>query len=224
MVDFSNDIIYCNNCKQILTFISESWMNMNELNDKKTTSERIIEAFIELFRDYGYKGATTRAIAERAGVNEVTIFRHFGNKKGIMEAALQSISYSPFLEKIINEEMTWDLEHDLWVIAEGYQTYMEKIKDLILISFREAGMFPELNNTIVIIPKQLKTNLVSYFTEMKRRGKIIDTNIEFQAMNFIWLNFGYFLSKARFGDSLISDSNHDFLKHSVQLFSRGLSL
>lgn len=154
----------------------------------------------------------------------MTIFRHFGNKKGILEAALNSISYSPFLEKIINEEMTWDLEHDLWVIAEGYQTYMEKIKDLILISFREAGMFPELNNTIVIIPKQLKTNLVSYFTEMKRRGKIIDTNIEFQAMNFIWLNFGYFLSKARFGDSLISDSNHDFLKHSVQLFSRGLSL
>ena len=49
------------------------------MNEVKSTSERIIEAFIELFRDYGYKGATTRSVAERAGVNEVTIFRHFGN-------------------------------------------------------------------------------------------------------------------------------------------------
>ena len=69
------------------------------MNEQKNTSERIIEAFIELFRDFGYKGATTRAVAERAGVNEVTIFRHFGNKKGIMDAALESVSYSPFLEK-----------------------------------------------------------------------------------------------------------------------------
>jgi AcrR family transcriptional regulator len=193
------------------------------MQELKNTPERIIKAFIELFRDCGYKGATTRAIAERAGVNEVTIFRHFGNKKGIMEAALQSISYHPMLEKIINEQMNWDLQHDLWVIAEGYQTYMEKIKDLILIGLREAEMFPELNETIVDIPKQLKENIVSYFTEMKRRGKLIDTDIDLQAMNFIWLNFGYFLSISRFGDNVISRSKNDFIKHSVYLFARGLT-
>jgi hypothetical protein len=140
-----------------------------------------------------------------------------------MEAALQSISYHPMLEKIINEQMNWDLQHDLWVIAEGYQTYMEKIKDLILIGLREAEMFPELNETIVDIPKQLKENIVSYFTEMKRRGKLIDTDIDLQAMNFIWLNFGYFLSISRFGDNVISRSKNDFIKHSVYLFARGLT-
>jgi AcrR family transcriptional regulator len=193
-----------------------------KMSEQKGTSERILESFIELFRDYGYKGATTRAVAERAGVNEVTIFRQFGNKKGLMDAALQTVSYSPFLEKIINEEMIWDLEHDLWVISEGYHTYLDKIKDLVLIGFRDSEMFPELNETIIQIPKQLKANLVSYFTEMNRRGKIIDTDIDFQAMNFIWLNFGYFLSKSRFGDRIISNDKNDFLKHSVQLFARGL--
>lgn len=193
------------------------------MKELKSTSERIIQAFIELFRDYGYKGTTTRAVAERAGVNEVTIFRHFVNKKGIMEAALQSVSYHPKLEKIIHEQMTWNLEHDLWVIAESYQTYMEKIKDLVLIGLREADMFPELNETIVQIPKQLKESMVLYFTEMNRRGKLIDTDIDFQAMNFIWLNFGYFLSKYRFGDSVISSSKTDFIKHSVYLFARGLT-
>ncbi|AZV44939.1 TetR/AcrR family transcriptional regulator [Peribacillus asahii] len=193
------------------------------MNEIKSTSERIIAAFIELFRDYGYKGATTRAVAERAGVNEVTIFRHFGNKKGMMDAALQSLSYSPFLEKIIKEEMVWDLEKDLWVIADGYQTYMEKIGDLVLIGLREAGLFPELNEALMQVPKQLKDNMVAYLGEMSRRGKLIDTDIEFQAMNFIWLNFGHFISKSRFGNSVISNSRNEFLKNSVQLFARGLT-
>jgi AcrR family transcriptional regulator len=193
------------------------------MNESKNTSERILEAFTELFRNYGYKGATTRAVAERAGVNEVTIFRHFGNKKGIMDALLQSVSFSPNLEKIINEEMVWDLEHDLWVIAEGYHMYLEKAKDLVLIGIREAGIFPDLNETIMQIPKQLKIHLVSYFTEMKRRGKLIDTDIDFQAMNFIWMNFGYFLSKSQFGDNIISSSEKNFIKHSVELFARGLT-
>lgn len=205
----------------MITCIHEGWMK--KMNEQKNTSERIIEAFIELFRDFGYKGATTRAVAERAGVNEVTIFRHFGNKKGIMDAALESVSYSPFLEKIINEDMVWDLEKDLWKIADSYHRYMVKINDLVLIGFREAQLFPELNDTIVQIPKQLKANLVSYLTEMYNRGKLIETNIEFQAMNFIWLNFGYFLSKSRFGNQVIASSQNEFLKHSIQLFARGLT-
>lgn len=205
----------------MITCTHESWMK--KMNEQKNTSERIIEAFIELFRDFGYKGATTRAVAERAGVNEVTIFRHFGNKKGIMDAALESVSYSPFLEKIINEDMVWDLEKDLWKIADSYHRYMVKINDLVLIGFRESQLFPELNDTIVQIPKQLKANLVSYFTEMYNRGKLIETNIEFQAMNFIWLNFGYFLSKSRFGNQVITSSQNEFLKHSIQLFARGLT-
>ncbi|WP_141432641.1 TetR/AcrR family transcriptional regulator [Bacillus sp. 03113] len=191
--------------------------------ENKSTSDRIIEAFIELFRDHGYKGTTTRAVAERAGVNEVTIFRHFENKKGIMDAAIQFISYSPYLEKVINEQMTWNLEHDLWVIAEGYHTYMEKMKDLVWIGFREAGLFPELEEAILKIPLQLKENMISYFSVMQKQGKLIDTDLEFQAMNFIWLNFGYFLSKSRFGDKVIKSTKIDFLKHSIQLFARGLT-
>jgi hypothetical protein len=123
----------------------------------------------------------------------------------------------------MHEEMTWDLEHDLLLIAEGYLAYIEKIKDLILISFREAEMFPELKETIALIPKQLKESLVPYFFEMSKKGKLIETDIEAQAMNFIWMNFGYFLSNSRFDDNVLSNSKKVFLKYSIQLFSRGLT-
>ena len=45
--------------------------------------------------------------------------------------------------------MVWDLEKDLWKIADSYHRYMVKINDLVLIGFREAQLFPELNDTIV---------------------------------------------------------------------------
>jgi len=50
------------------------------------TSERILASAAELFAERGYTGTATRAIAERAGVNEVTLFRKFKNKRGILEA------------------------------------------------------------------------------------------------------------------------------------------
>jgi AcrR family transcriptional regulator len=51
---------------------------------ERETGEAIVRAAAELFAERGYKGTTTRAIAERAGVNEVTLFRRFGNKQGIL--------------------------------------------------------------------------------------------------------------------------------------------
>lgn len=51
-----------------------------------TTDARIVAAAAELFAERGYAGTTTRAIAQRAGVNEVTLFRRFENKAGILRA------------------------------------------------------------------------------------------------------------------------------------------
>jgi AcrR family transcriptional regulator len=54
---------------------------------KEETEERLIRAFMELVVAHGYEGATTRAVAAAAGVNEVTLFRHFGDKETLARAA-----------------------------------------------------------------------------------------------------------------------------------------
>jgi len=50
------------------------------------TTEKILSAAASLIAERGYAGTTTRAIAELAGVNEVTIFRRFHNKAGVLQA------------------------------------------------------------------------------------------------------------------------------------------
>ncbi|HXY29455.1 MAG TPA: helix-turn-helix domain-containing protein [Gemmatimonadaceae bacterium] len=50
--------------------------------------DRLLEAATKVFACTGYRGATTRRIAEAAGVNEVTLFRHFGSKDALINQAL----------------------------------------------------------------------------------------------------------------------------------------
>lgn len=45
-----------------------------------------------MFARKGFVGATTKDISARAGVNEVTLFRHFGSKKGLYAAVISERS------------------------------------------------------------------------------------------------------------------------------------
>jgi AcrR family transcriptional regulator len=56
---------------------------------KGATSDRIIDAFLELAADRGVESTTTRQIAEAAHVNEVTLFRHFGDKETLAREAMR---------------------------------------------------------------------------------------------------------------------------------------
>ena len=53
------------------------------------TREQILQAAARLYADHGFRGTTTRAIAEAAGVNEVTLFRIFGSKETLIVEAMR---------------------------------------------------------------------------------------------------------------------------------------
>lgn len=187
------------------------------------TRKRILDATVKLIKQRGFKGTTTRAIAEEAGVNEVTIFRHFKSKKGIIQAVFEKKSYSLTFSDVIQKEVTWELEKDLLMLATVYQKLLNENSDLILISLKEAEQFPELEQEITHVPQQIKNDLVHYFRKMKEKGKLIETDLETQAWVFIWINFSYFLNRVRNKMRITTLSEEEFLKHSIHVFARGLT-
>jgi AcrR family transcriptional regulator len=48
------------------------------------TRDKILQAAQKLFARHGYDGTTTKELAEKAGIAEGTLFRHFTNKKAIL--------------------------------------------------------------------------------------------------------------------------------------------
>ena len=187
-----------------------------------STEEKIIDAAIQLVNSHGYKGATTRKIAEAAGVNEVTLFRHFGSKKGLVEAIIEKFSYIDFISQALKEEIVWDLEKDLHMIASLYQEQMDKKRDIIMISIKEAGVFPELERMIAPIPTKYKQILIDYFQAMMQRGLMREIDAELAATNFFFLNFGYMLLKGRLNeDGTVIPIEH-FLNGNISLFIESL--
>lgn len=64
--------------------------------------DRIVAAAREAFGQYGYNATTTSAIAQRAGVSEPAIYRYFGTKEALFDAAVLT-PFTDFLTRHLTE-------------------------------------------------------------------------------------------------------------------------
>jgi len=68
------------------------------------TRERLLTAAIELIAEAGWGGVTTRAVAERAGVNQALVHYHYRSVAGLLrEAAYASMSatFEPVMLRLV---------------------------------------------------------------------------------------------------------------------------
>ncbi|MEC0226399.1 TetR/AcrR family transcriptional regulator [Paenibacillus alba] len=189
-----------------------------------TTGEKILLATINLMADKGYDSTTTKEIALAAGVNEVTIFRHFGTKEKLLEAAFNRFHYGNEMTKLFNEGFTGNLHEDLLTLSRTYHNIMNRNRKLISISLKGSSTLPESvlqeasNN-----PKHLKNLLAQYLTTMSSQGKVVTSNAEIQALSFMWMNFGAFISSLNAQEAVSEETLNEFIDESVRLFTKALS-
>jgi AcrR family transcriptional regulator len=94
--------------------------------------QRLLDAAARVFARDGLTGATTRAIAREAGVNEVTLFRHFQSKDRLLTAVVgqnfgpQASGTQPALPVLDGE-----LRADLTAYARRYEQLLEDNLPLI---------------------------------------------------------------------------------------------
>ncbi|MFZ7942853.1 TetR/AcrR family transcriptional regulator [Neobacillus sp. 19] len=104
--------------------------------DMTDTSDRLLFSAINLIAEKGYKAVSTKEIAKEASVSEMTLFRHFGTKQGILEAAIDRFYYSTSMKELFDKNIVWDLEKDLLMISEAYHKLMKKNQKVILIAYK----------------------------------------------------------------------------------------
>src|ERR1039457_1757513 len=59
---------------------------------RSNTRQALIEAAVEVLKSRGFNGASARAIATEAGVNQALVFYHFGTVAELLLAALDEVS------------------------------------------------------------------------------------------------------------------------------------
>ena len=91
---------------------------------------RLLAAAARIFARDGLTGATTRAIAREAGVNEVTLFRHFQTKDRLL-AAVVGQNFGAGLSPARPLPVTASLRTDLLAHARRYERLLEENLPLI---------------------------------------------------------------------------------------------
>ncbi|MBT1280326.1 TetR/AcrR family transcriptional regulator [Thermoanaerobacter sp. CM-CNRG TB177] len=187
-----------------------------------SVKERIVVSTLKLISEKGYKSATTKNIAEEAGVNEVTIFRCFGSKKDIVLYALKELELlKPVNEKIL-DKCTWNLKEDLIMLAHEYHKNFTEEKAKIMMGLRSPEIFEEVKEYLMKIPKGFKEVLIKYFEKMYEKGLLNTDNFELLAFAFMSLNFGFILMNVSYGNKLIGFGDSEFVKKTIEIFVRGV--
>src|ERR1035437_5056099 len=117
-------------------------------NIQEDTRQRIIAAAMQLFGQVGYAQATTRAIAEAACVNEVTLFRHFGNKKNLLMACMQAFTAASF-SATFEAELTGSYAEDLLRMAYLQIKDTTANMEIIRLLVCDARNIPELREAML---------------------------------------------------------------------------
>lgn len=132
------------------------------------TQQAILEAAFEAVATHGYAGATTRRIAQLAGVNEVTLFRKFGTKANLLAEVIRREAETLLVHAV---HYTGDLEADLTAIAEGYAALIGRRARALPVLLAELPRHPELQELLQEPLKVLKA-LLALIARYQAEGRL----------------------------------------------------
>jgi AcrR family transcriptional regulator len=144
------------------------------------TRERLLDAAAQTFASDGLRGATTREIARQAGVNEVTLFRHFKSKEQLLRAVLQRGLAAEVA--IMDQHSSWkeNLRESMEKYAHHYYSHMEKKKGIARAFLAEAQVLPKSMQTMIAdVIRPVRERLILILTDAQKAGKVrSDLNVE----------------------------------------------
>jgi len=130
--------------------------------------QEILAAAAGVFAQYGFLGATTRRIAEAAGVNEVTLFRYFGSKETLLLEAMQHNTLSSGITEL--PAIPVDPVQELTVWSEAFISHLRLRSSIIRKTMSEIEEHPEIGSCASHVPKRASADLCAYLDALKREG------------------------------------------------------
>lgn len=174
----------------------EQWLQeLAALDDKrKITSKqlKIIQSAVEIFAEKGYSAASTSEIAQRAGVAEGTIFRHYKTKKDLLlsiVSPLMSRLVAPFVINNFKEVLVpkYDTFEDfLRTLLVNRIAFVRKHMKVIKILIQEIPFQADLRSAFLEqVGKPVFERILAVIVHYQQKGQLIGVKPEL-AMRFMF--------------------------------------
>lgn len=188
------------------------------------TEQKIVDATIFLLDKEGMNGTTTKKIAKKAEVSEVTVFRKFKSKDNLLKIA--KIYYSDyFLEKISDIFTNYgdtDLESLLKNTWWKLVNFLDNNLDIIKIALDELMSSPEEEKIFSKFSDEVLKNLTNIFQEQIDKEKIRKINPSAAALTvFSVIVEGIIFWK--FESKVSNDDINKYLDDFLDIFINGIT-
>ncbi|CAI6030846.1 TetR/AcrR family transcriptional regulator [Cohnella sp. JJ-181] len=146
---------------------------------KTEKQARILAAAIEVFAAKGYAGSSTSEIAQRAGVAEGTIFRHYRTKKDLLVSIVTPAMMrmmAPFVIRGFGSVLEGEydsLEQFVRRMIDNRIDFVSRNKRLFRIIAQELPFHPEVREQFKsILLTQVMARITVVIERFQREGKI----------------------------------------------------
>lgn len=134
------------------------------------TRESLLEVTARLYAEHGWRGTTTRRIAEAAGVNEVTIFRQFGSKEALITAAVEEAAREESPPRL--PETPGKMHEELTAWALEYHEEINARRGLIRTCLAEWVERPELAPAVCRSGMEAFAEVTAYLSRARSAGRL----------------------------------------------------
>ncbi|GIQ68292.1 TetR/AcrR family transcriptional regulator [Xylanibacillus composti] len=211
----------------------DQWLDeLVKLSDEEKMTDKqlkIIKAAVETFSEKGYASSSTSEIAQKAGVAEGTIFRHYKTKKDLLVAIVTPLMtriIAPFVLRDFNKvlHMEYDsCEEFLRAVIRNRLAFAQKHQKTIKILLQEIPFQPELKEQFQdIVANRLMTTMKNIVEHYQGKGQIIALPplviFRFTATTVI----GHLFMRMFLLPDLEWDDDKE-IEHTIQLIMHGIS-
>jgi AcrR family transcriptional regulator len=161
------------------------------------TRTRILDAAHAIYSRSGTKGTTTREVADLAGVNEATLFRHFGNKQALLDAMMERNSNVEEFYEILRN-VPAELGPALYHLGVALVAKMREKRAMIAISVAEDAITPSASECAWRGPSAMVSALADFFQLFIDRGEMRGDAV-FNARMFMGIFYSYIMAQKLWG-------------------------
>jgi len=148
----------------------EAEVTVETTQGKGSARERLLDAARRVFAQSGSAGATTRRIAEEAGVNEVTVFRHFGSKDALLDEAARTHTTGEHPLPLPETPKRPQAELTQWCAGEIER--LRGSREFILQCLAEGTEHPEMAESGALPLTQGASELRRYVEKLHQSGRL----------------------------------------------------